>query len=275
MNPRRAATRERCREQRLRRSPLLFRRQVGKRTAPQNGRGPLRLRQRNGSGARKLRDVGALLVDEMRDEHRKDEPALEQVRHGRDSARAHARPQDHLVERLAAGELPAVPFPARVQAGRVAVESRRKSPGLGVDQPQDVVNREQENVNRHEKELNVMREDEFERKRDVALDILAKTGMWKYRYRPPLLVLLWYIGVKIPPFLLADIGTIIFYQTVPVTIFFGLFYTLVSIMIGFIPLTVFIVLSTCCLFWIGYTIGVLLLISHLRRNYKLPRWSEL
>jgi hypothetical protein len=120
-----------------------------------------------------------------------------------------------------------------------------------------------------------MREDEFERKRDVALDILAKTGMCKYRYRSPLLVLLWYIGVKIPPFLLADIATIIIYQTVPVTIFFGLFYTLVSIMIGFVPLTVFIVLSTCCLFWIGYTIGVLLLISHLRRKYKLPRWSEL
>jgi hypothetical protein len=77
MNPRRAARSERHRKQRLRRSPLLFRRQVGERTTPQNGRSPLRLRQRNGSGARQLGDVGALLVDEMRDEHRQNEPAFE------------------------------------------------------------------------------------------------------------------------------------------------------------------------------------------------------
>jgi hypothetical protein len=80
MNPRRAARSERHRKQRLRRSPLLFRRQVGERTTPQNGRSPLRLRQRDGSGARQLGDVGALLVDEMRDEHRQNEPAFEQAR---------------------------------------------------------------------------------------------------------------------------------------------------------------------------------------------------
>jgi hypothetical protein len=135
--------------------------------------------------------------------------------------------------------------------------------------------REQENVNRHEKELNVMREDEFERKRDVALDILAKTGMWRYRYRPPLLVLLWYIGVKIPPFLLADIGIIIIYQTVPMSIIFGLSYILVSIITGFFPLILSLVLMTCFLYWIIGTIFVLLENAYLRQKYKLPRWSEL
>jgi Family of unknown function (DUF6404) len=120
-----------------------------------------------------------------------------------------------------------------------------------------------------------MREDEFERKRDVALDILAKTGMWKYNYRPPLLVLLWYIGVKIPPFLLADIGIIIIYGTVPVSIAFGLYYLVASIITGFFPLIFSHVLMTCFLFWIIFTIFVLLENAYLRQKYKLPRWSEL
>jgi hypothetical protein len=120
-----------------------------------------------------------------------------------------------------------------------------------------------------------MREDEFERKRDVALDILAKTGTWKYNYRPPLLVLLWYIGVKIPPFLLADIGIIIIYGTVPVSIAFGLYYLVASIITGFFPLIFSHVLMTCFLFWIIFTIFVLLENAYLRQKYKLPRWSEL
>ena len=137
----------------------------------------------------------------------------------------------------------------RLAAERAAGERDAR----GVDQPQDVVDQEQENVNRHKKELNVMREDEFERKRDVALDILAKTGMWKHNYRPPLLVLLWYIGVKIPPFLLADIGIIIIYLTVPVSFTFGLYYTLVSIITVFFPLIFSHVLITCFLFWLFFS----------------------
>jgi hypothetical protein len=120
-----------------------------------------------------------------------------------------------------------------------------------------------------------MREDEFERKRDVALDILAKTGMWKYTYRPPLLVFWWYIGVKIPPFLLANSAITIIYLTVPVSIAFGLYFMLASIITGFFPLLFSHVLTAFFLFWILFTIFVLLENAYRRQKYKLPSWSEL
>lgn len=35
--------------------------------------------------------------------------------------------------------------------------------------------------------------------RTVALEILAKTGMWRSSYEPPLLRLLWRLGLDVPP----------------------------------------------------------------------------
>ena len=43
------------------------------------------------------------------------------------------------------------------------------------------------------------KENEFERKKTAALDVLAQTGIWKSNYLPPITRIFWALGVKIKP----------------------------------------------------------------------------
>lgn len=44
-----------------------------------------------------------------------------------------------------------------------------------------------------------MNKSEQQYKRDAALTLLAKTGMWRSNYEPPILRLMWRAGVDVPP----------------------------------------------------------------------------
>lgn len=117
----------------------------------------------------------------------------------------------------------------------------------------------------------------FVRKRDAALAILAKSGVWKSNYQSPLLRVLWWVGFRIPPFHFASFWTVVLYQTGIFCVIFGLFtYFLMPTIVPSTRYdTVIIFLLRCALTSIFYTLFVLAYHAYIRRKYKLPKWSDL
>ena len=118
---------------------------------------------------------------------------------------------------------------------------------------------------------------EFERKRDAALAILAKSGIWESNYRPPLLRMLWRLGVHVPPSHFASLWTIALYQGVFFCFCFGLisYFLLPLIYNPELPDTPYRFLFRCLATGAVYTVLLLIYYAYVRWKHKLPKWSEL
>jgi Family of unknown function (DUF6404) len=117
----------------------------------------------------------------------------------------------------------------------------------------------------------------FLRKRDAALAILAESGISKSSYRPPLLRIIWWMGIEIPPFPFAKLGTVIFYQAGSFCLIFGLFtYFLMPVLIPSMRHdTIALILLRSLIAGSFYTLLILFYYMYIRRKYKLPKWSDL
>jgi hypothetical protein len=122
-----------------------------------------------------------------------------------------------------------------------------------------------------------MKDDNFERKRDAALDILAKSGVSKGMYRPHYIRWLWHMGINVPPLPFASLLTIAVYNASVFCVIFGLLtYVLTSLIFPTDPQeTAVRVLIECAIAGTIYTLLMTLYYAHLRRKYKLPKWSDL
>lgn len=64
---------------------------------------------------------------------------------------------------------------------------------------------------------------DFEEREQKALAIMASRKMWKSNYAPPLICLLWWLGVKIPPLPFASFWRVFVLMTVSFSVISLLF----------------------------------------------------
>lgn len=114
---------------------------------------------------------------------------------------------------------------------------------------------------------------DFEERKQKALEIMASRKMWKSNYAPPMIRLLWRLGVKIPPLPFAPFWQVFGLMTGSFTFGFGLWmYLLVWRSQGMSPL------SACENSLVdGVLFGLAMALFHLwrRRVNKLPDWKDL
>ncbi|MBC3926873.1 DUF6404 family protein [Undibacterium sp. CY21W] len=110
-------------------------------------------------------------------------------------------------------------------------------------------------------------------RRELALQILSKTGMQMSNYSPPAVRLLWRMGIDCPPPHFARFWPVFFISGVYFGVMLGLFMWLATLyrplfLLSSVPFGA--VIAGCCFgFFMAsyYAIG--------RRKYQLPRWEEI
>lgn len=108
-------------------------------------------------------------------------------------------------------------------------------------------------------------------RRELALQILSKTGMQVSNYSPPAVRLLWRMGIDCPPPHFARFWPVFFISGVYFGVMLGLFMWLATLyrplfLLSSVPFGA--VIAGCCFgFFMAsyYAIG--------RRKYQLPRWE--
>ncbi|WP_368758775.1 DUF6404 family protein [Klebsiella oxytoca] len=114
---------------------------------------------------------------------------------------------------------------------------------------------------------------DFEARKQKALAIMAERRMWKSNYAPPLVRLLWRLGVKIPPLPFMSFWRLFVVMAAPFSIGYGLLmYLMVWRAQGMSPL------FACAVSLIaGVLFGLTMALFHLwrRRANKLPDWNDL
>ncbi|MCW9474420.1 DUF6404 family protein [Klebsiella grimontii] len=114
---------------------------------------------------------------------------------------------------------------------------------------------------------------DFEERKQKALTIMADRRMWKSNYAPPMIRLLWWLGVKIPPPPFASFWQILVLMAVWFSVAYGLLmYFQVWRIQGMNPL------FACMLSVIaGFFFGLCMALFHLWRKKvnQLPEWKDL
>lgn len=114
---------------------------------------------------------------------------------------------------------------------------------------------------------------DFEERKQKALALMASRKMWKSNYAPPLIRLLWKLGVKIPPLPFVSFWQIFGLMTSSFSVGYGLLmYLMVWRAQGMSPW------FACAVSLIaGVFFGVTMALFHLwrRRANKLPDWKDL
>lgn len=114
---------------------------------------------------------------------------------------------------------------------------------------------------------------EFEARKQKALAIMADRRMWKSNYAPPLVRLLWRLGIKIPPLPFMSFWRLFVVMAVPFSIGYGLLmYLMVWRTQGMSPY------SACVLSLLaGVFFGIFMALFHLWRKKAngLPEWKDL
>ncbi|MEJ0229466.1 DUF6404 family protein (plasmid) [Klebsiella michiganensis] len=114
---------------------------------------------------------------------------------------------------------------------------------------------------------------DFEERKQKALAIMASRKMWKSNYAPPLIRLLWWLGVKFPPLPFASFWQVFSLMTGGFSVGYGLLmYFMVWRPQGMSPL------FACAVSLIaGVLFGLTMALFHLwrRRANKLPDWQDL
>jgi hypothetical protein len=109
--------------------------------------------------------------------------------------------------------------------------------------------------------------------REAALQILARTNIWKSNYAPPATRLLWRLGFNVPPPHFASFTSIVFS--------FGLYFgTALGLLMWLFPVSmsgsggcVLIVPSTLAGLLFGVSMATYY--AYGRKRHRLPTWSEL
>ncbi|MBD2793687.1 hypothetical protein ID852_12320 [Xenorhabdus sp. 42] len=112
----------------------------------------------------------------------------------------------------------------------------------------------------------------FEIKKNKAIELMESAGLWKSNSVPYLVVLLWKMGVKIPPPTFAN-----FWLN---TVIYGAFGGILATFILYLEMSEYRVSSGDFFiqgFVIGITFGVTFALFHLyrRKSKKLPDWKDL
>ncbi len=109
-------------------------------------------------------------------------------------------------------------------------------------------------------------------KREAALKLLESTGMWRSNYAPPILRLLWSLGLNLPPPHFANF----FANTVFTGTFFAVSWGLLMWVLVWsrraMPLSTALLASACAGLFFGLVMSGYY--AHGRRKYKLPSWAE-
>jgi hypothetical protein len=114
---------------------------------------------------------------------------------------------------------------------------------------------------------------DFETRKQKALAIMDRRKMWKSNYAPPLIRLLWRLGVKIPPVPFASFWQVFGLMAAFFSVGYGLLmYLMVWHAQGMSPL------FACALSLVsGVFFGLIMALFHLWRKKvnKLPEWKDL
>ncbi|MEQ5055686.1 DUF6404 family protein [Klebsiella michiganensis] len=116
-------------------------------------------------------------------------------------------------------------------------------------------------------------ETDFEERKQKALAIMAGRKMWKSHYAPPLVRLLWRLGVKFPPAPFASFWQVFGLMAGSFSVMYGLLmYFLVWRVQGMSPLFACVVSLIA-----GVLFGFMMALFNLwrRRANKLPDWKDL
>jgi len=109
-------------------------------------------------------------------------------------------------------------------------------------------------------------------KRDAALKILASTGIWRSSYVPPLLRLLWRLGLDVPPPHFATFWNNVLYNGSLFAVFWGL-------LMWFIPWfreerSLLRVLVLAGFMGVFFGLWMAAYYARGRRKYNLPSWKD-
>ena len=110
-------------------------------------------------------------------------------------------------------------------------------------------------------------------KREAALKLLESTGMWRSNYAPPIMRLLWSLGLDLPP---PHFGKF-FTNTMLMGTFFALIWgTFMWIFLwshkGISPLSALLVAACAGLF---FGLAMSAYYAYGKRKYQLPSWDKL
>lgn len=113
----------------------------------------------------------------------------------------------------------------------------------------------------------------FETQRNQAMEILAKTGMWRSNYAPPAIRLAWLLGFKVPPPHFARFWTIFASYSIFFAVSEGLAMWLAVGAMHELGIVIAVVASVIT----GAAFGLCMAAyyAHGRHKYKLPAWRSL
>jgi hypothetical protein len=113
----------------------------------------------------------------------------------------------------------------------------------------------------------------FETKKEQALAILAKTGIWESNYAPPALKALWVLGFKIPPPHFARFGP----TAISLGVTFGVLYGLLMWLFVWSHQRMSPLVAIIASLFAGVFFGLLMAAYYAygKRKYKLPDWQSL
>ena len=109
--------------------------------------------------------------------------------------------------------------------------------------------------------------------RALALQLLAKTGIWRSSYEPPLLRLLWRLGVNAPPPHFANFGSTALFMGAGFGVLWGGLMWVISWSRTGVPSSTAALSSTFAGALFGLSMASYY--AYGRRKHKLPTWREL
>ncbi|WP_395669026.1 DUF6404 family protein [Rhodoferax sp.] len=117
----------------------------------------------------------------------------------------------------------------------------------------------------------------FDLKRTQALEIMARTGIWRSNYEPPAFRMLWRMGIRIPPPHFIPFFPIAFGTGLTFAVLWGvpwgiLMWLFVWSQTDFELQRVFIASGQAGLF---FGVSTALYYAYGRYKYKLPNWNSL
>jgi hypothetical protein len=107
-------------------------------------------------------------------------------------------------------------------------------------------------------------------KRTAALELLARTGMRRSSYEPPLLRLLWRVGMDSPPPHFASFGQNLVIAGIYFGVAWGLGWAILAKVILDIPGTV---VWAACAAGLLFGLSMATYYAYGARKYHIPRWA--
>ena len=109
-------------------------------------------------------------------------------------------------------------------------------------------------------------------KRSAALNLLARTGIWRSSYAPPFVRLLWWLGVDAPPPHLASFRSNALHSGIYFSVFYGLSMWLMVWSREGMSFTGAVGFAVCT--GVFYGLSMAAYYDYSRRKHGLPLWDQ-